>query len=376
MRGRTRGCRGCVVEDDFDLPIPDHDALNDGLHDPALLVIGESRPAAVQAPCLLDGFLFREVGDTQDVDLGLDFRDLVIELGPALGKGTVLLPEALFVDHPGLVEVIELVGLGFELPGFPFEEGEELLLFLDGLARLLKVGGNLCIGEQEALDLFMEDGFEVIKRHLVPALLAGVLRAVRRDIHPCPAGAERQPGEEVHDCLSRFLEALALAIEKDVALAPELFGDDGWRGKVYPLLFRLKRPGTFLAVRVLGVVGPTGTFSDRITDEAIDGGVGKLAAVSCPVALLVQETSNRFLALVLPEEFKHELAHGGFGWIKQELLPLPLVAIGGLTAGRLTCAGTDRDSGGDTLGNLFPLPLRHCGDHGVEEASGRRRCVD
>ena len=79
----------------------------------------------MQAPCLLYGRLFREACDAENVDLCLDGRNLVVELLFPFGEGPVLRPEPGLVDHPRLVEVIELVGLGLKLPGFPFKDGEK-----------------------------------------------------------------------------------------------------------------------------------------------------------------------------------------------------------------------------------------------------------
>ncbi len=78
----------------------------------------------MQAPCLLYGRLLGQAPDTQDVDLCLDGWNLIVELLFPFREGPVLRPEAVLVDHPGLVEVIELVGFTLEFPGFPFEDGE------------------------------------------------------------------------------------------------------------------------------------------------------------------------------------------------------------------------------------------------------------
>ena len=53
-----------------------------------------------------------------------------------------------------------------------------------------------------------------------------------------------------------------------------------------------------------------------------------------------------------------------------------MVAEGGGPAEGLAQLGADGDRGRDPLGDLLPLPLRHGGDHGVEEAAGRGRGVD
>jgi len=94
------------------------------------------------------------------------------------------------------------------------------------------------------------------------------------------------------------------------------------------------------------------------------------------MTLLVQDTGDRLLPPVLSEQVEHELPDGSLLRVDEELLVLPLVSEGCLTARGLAGLGADGHRGGDPLRDLLPLPLRHRGDHGVEEATCGGRGVD
>lgn len=79
---------------------------------------------------------------------------------------------------------------------------------------------------------------------------------------------------------------------------------------------------------------------------------------------------------MLEEEFVDELADRGLGLLHDELPILPEIPIWGLPAQGLTELGADRDRSRNARGDLLALPLRHGGDHGVEEAAGRGGGVD
>jgi hypothetical protein len=91
----------------------------------------------VEVAGLFERRLLREVRNPHDIDLGLDRGDLVIELRATLGERFVLLAESGFIDHPGLVKVVELVSLLGELLGIPLEDSQELDLLFHGLVGLL-----------------------------------------------------------------------------------------------------------------------------------------------------------------------------------------------------------------------------------------------
>ena len=126
----------------------------------------------------------------------------------------------------------------------------------------------------------------------------------------------------------------------------------------------------------LGVVGAAGAFGDGVAEQAIDGGVREFPAAARAVALLVQEPRHGLLPLVLKEEFVHQLPDRRLLRVRHQLPILPLVAERRSSPQRLPKLGADRNRGGDALGDLLALPLRHGGDHGVEEAAGGGGGVD
>ena len=116
--------------------------------------------------------------DPQHVNLGLEGGNGRIKLNAALGQSPVFRPEPGLVDHAGLVQVIELVGLGGELCSIPFKDRQKFLLLPHRHVRVRKVCGNLRIREEKLGYLRMEHGLKVIQWNAVPARLAGVLGAI------------------------------------------------------------------------------------------------------------------------------------------------------------------------------------------------------
>jgi hypothetical protein len=324
----------------------------------------------VEVARLFDRHLLREVGDLEDIDFSLELRDLVVELVAALGQRSVLCPETCFVDHSRLVEVVELVDLDSDLLSILLKDGEEFGLGFDRLVGLDQVRSYLLVGEEEVLDLVMKYRLKVVERDLVPAFLAGVLRVVRGYVHLLAAGAVRKAGEEVGGGPGGTLPPIALLVQVEVALDPEFLRDDRFDFKEHPLGFRLEDPGALAPVGALRVVGAANTLGDGVAQEPVDGGVGELAALPGPVPPLIEHASDLLFPLAVTEELEHELAYRRLLGVNEKFLVLPLVAVGGLAAGRLASLGTDWDCGRDTLGDLLTLPLGHRRDHGVEEAAG------
>lgn len=76
-------------------------------------------------------------------------------------------------------------------------------------------------GKEEMLELFMEDGFQVDDRHLVPAVLADIFIAlIGRHIHFRAAMAKRESGEQVAHLFRRQLPASFAARKNRLAFAP------------------------------------------------------------------------------------------------------------------------------------------------------------
>jgi len=138
-----RWSRGGIVEVDLHLVLADDDLLGDGLDDVALFLVRELGPALVQVPRPHDDLLLRQVADLHHVELGLRSRDLLIELPEAVGPGVILRTESVLVDHPGLVEIVELVDLAAELLALRFKNAEQFRLRMDGDVRPLQVRADL-----------------------------------------------------------------------------------------------------------------------------------------------------------------------------------------------------------------------------------------
>ncbi|HUW38500.1 MAG TPA: hypothetical protein VMV91_14340 [Rhodocyclaceae bacterium] len=236
--------------------------------------------------------------------------------------------------------------------------------------------GNLLGGKEEGLQLLMEDGLQIGYRNLVPATLADILREdVGRHIHLRPAVAECEPGEKLLHVLGLQLSASLPPLQDRVAFVPEFLRDDSLDFMEHPFALRLQVP-RLLAVLALGVVGAADAFGGRVLHEATDGGVGELGAAPGAEPALVQEPSHGLLPLVFAEELVHELPYRRLIGMRDELSLYPLIPERCLTAERLAHLGAHRHRRRNPLGNLFPFPLRHRGNHGVEETAGRAGGVD
>ena len=79
---------------------------------------------------------------------------------------------------------------------------------------------------------------------------------------------------------------------------------------------------------------------------------------------------------MLQEELVHELPYRCFLRVGHEFAPFPAESEARCAARGFAQLRPDRYRRRDTLADLLALPLRHRGDHGVEEAASRRRGVD
>ena len=138
----------------------------------------EVRPAAVEVPGFGKDFFLRERGDLEDIELRLRFRDLLVEGLCPRCKRVVLGAKSLLVNHPGLVEVVELVDLLGELATLAFKDGQEFGTLADRGIGALDMGGDFLGGEEEAAQLFVEDAVEVNDGDLVAAGVADILGCV------------------------------------------------------------------------------------------------------------------------------------------------------------------------------------------------------
>src|SRR5690606_14137478 len=115
---------------------------------------------------------------------------------------------------------------------------------------------------------------------------------------------------------------------------------------------------------------------EGVGEEATDGRRRELLALARAVAGFAQEPRDGLDAPVFLEELEHELPHRRLLLIEDELLVFPAVPEGGRAAGRLPELCPNRHARLRTCRDLLPLPLRHRGDEGVEEAAGGRGGVD
>lgn len=90
----------------------------------------------------------------------------------------------------------------------------------------------------------------------------------------------------------------------------------------------------------------------------------------------VQEPSHGARPLVLQEELVEENPDGCFLRIREHLVAVPAVPERGVAPETFPELRPHRNRGRHPLGDLFALPLRHGGDHGVEESAGGGRSVD
>jgi hypothetical protein len=109
----------------------DSDALYDSFDDLALLFAWKRRPAGVEVLGLADDLFLRKKADPHGVNLGLGTWDFIPELFQPFANALVARSEAVLVDRPGLIQVIEFVGLGRHLALFALEDGQQFFPFLE-----------------------------------------------------------------------------------------------------------------------------------------------------------------------------------------------------------------------------------------------------
>ncbi len=108
--------------------------------------------------------------------------------------------------------------------------------------------------------------------------------------------------------------------------------------------------------------GDLGVAPDHPVAGAIPGGV--------------QELGDGSFAAVMQEQFICLTPNGGFFGMGNELLVLPLIAIRSAAIDGFAEFGADNDGCLHAVGNFFPFPLGHGGDHSEEQPASRRAGVD
>lgn len=210
------------MEEDVYVLSPDSDALGDGLHNLALLVPRKLGPAGVKAPGFGEDLVAGQPVDPQHVDGRLGGREFFVDLGKAGFERPVSFSEPGRGNLIREVELIRLVHFLFDGPAFAFEVPYLVLLGRDHAVQGVHLGGDVSIREQEALELGVIDGFEVVGRDANAALPAPVrIRLARRDVHFLVAGgAVREAREQVEGRPAGSLTARPLAFQNSVAAFP------------------------------------------------------------------------------------------------------------------------------------------------------------
>jgi hypothetical protein len=255
-------------------------------------VRGEFLPTVVQVFSFGDHFLAGEVLDLEEVDLALEPGDLRLKLYSPVLDRLVPLPQGSRGDLLRQVEPEDLIRFRFEAVGFPPQGVEEIDLGLHLLVRLGEGARDLLRGEEESLELLLEDPLKVRLRHLVAACLADVLRGVRGDPHPAAAVAEGQPGEEMDGLAGGpGLPGRALLGEEGVRAVPEFLGDDRLDFRSHPLVGGLQDPLLALA-QGTSVVRAAGALGGGVADQALHRRMAELAAAAGAVAALREEAGH------------------------------------------------------------------------------------
>ncbi|OIQ88058.1 hypothetical protein GALL_300650 [mine drainage metagenome] len=176
--------------------------------------------------------------DFENIDARLGLGYFLVKLSLPFGERMILGTKPLLVDHPRLVEVIELVRLGDDLFAFCFKNPEQFGFLGNREVCLSQVCGYFGIRKEKVLDLFMEHHLKVCYRDLVPAFVAGIFRRIRGYIHLLSACAEGEASEKVGNLFSRVLP-FCLRIKDRIAFIPEVFADNGFYFMEHPLTLGL-----------------------------------------------------------------------------------------------------------------------------------------
>jgi hypothetical protein len=345
------------------------------LDDRPLVFLGEVFPAGIEVAGFGDHLFGREVLDPKEVDLSLEPGNLPFELDPSFLKGGVPLAEAAWGKFARAIEAVELVGFFLQALRFFFEAEEEFALRRDLSLGLVEAGRDLLRGEEEVSQFPVEDPLQIHPGHLVPAVLADVLRRVRGYVHLPAAVTEGEPREEMHRPPGGADFALPHQSDHRVCRVPDLFRDDRLHLHRDPLVRRLQDPLLAIA-EALRIVREAGALRGRVADQTLDRRMGEGAPVPCAVPPVIEELRDREEAPVFQKEVIHEAADGSLLGVWDEAFVLPLVAEGSRPAGRLPELRADGHGGRHPLGDLLPLPGGHAGDQGIEEAAGGGRGVD
>lgn len=234
------------AEVDAHVALADGDPINDGLHDPMLLVLSQTGPPAIEITRVPNGGVRGREADLQEVDFALEARNLVAQAPEALVERPIPVAKSVLRQLACCVEVKELVHLPFDLGSFCLQGLKQPRLLMDRLVGRFELLPDCVFTHEEAAKLLVEDGLQISGWDLVPAAVADVFRRVRRYVHLLAAVADHGSGKEMTRLLRWFLAVLP-GIQNRDALIPELFRNDRINGSPNPVFFRLQIPGFAVA---------------------------------------------------------------------------------------------------------------------------------
>lgn len=197
--------------------------------------------------------------------------------------------------------------------------------------------------EHKALKFSGKDGLQCVRANLVLAGCAAVFGSAREHIHLLPCVTAGAKGVAPKKMLGSFRLAFPgelFGIKTCHDFIKQCFVHQSRNILIHPFAFRLELPRT-AACSLFGVVGALFSFGGRVAKQALDRGVTPRAAVSCPVAGLIEHTCHLLLAAMFTVERVQERPNLPFCLVDHQGFVFITVAIGGLSAQGLTHLGSN-----------------------------------
>ena len=319
-------------------------------------------------------FFHRKIGDFEMGDFGLQFRKFGKQLVKAFLAWFVEFAEALGGDLAIQKEPMSAGHIVAHLLDVAAQGVEKRLFVSQVLVGFLEVGGDPLGRGKERFQFFMDDSLQVDNGDFVPTLFADILGRAGVDIHALAAGAKGQAGKKLDGRFAGAFGDLLLLFENLVALFPKGFRNDGIDGNDAPFAF-----GLFFPLPIAGLAGAVEVihpFGAGAAENACEGYVTPFRPSTGAVAGFVELACHHALAAVLEEKFVGELADGGVLGMNEQVLVLPMVAIGGHAADGFAEFGPNRKRCLHAIGDFLSLPLGHGRDDGEKQPSRGSRGVD
>jgi len=212
----------------------------------------------------------------------------------------------------------------------------------------------------------VDDAFQIDDGDFVQALLADIFRAASLHVHPLAAGADGQSGEQLYRLLSGPLDALLMFFQNLVALIPQILGYQGFDLQYAPFAFRFVFP--FPGSGLANAVEVIHAFGARAAENAANAHVAPLGSCACPMAHFIELPGNETLATVFEKKLVDQFADGGLLGIDDQVLVLPLVAIGRNAAQWLAEFGAGGNRCPYPISDFLSFPLSHRGNDREEQS--------